>query len=118
MISPETIKHLLDYCTEIASTSDELLVKKDATKEEKIFWSLACLVEECGELTSEVRKKYKMTFSKKKVSEFREENLEDEYVDTLITLFILGKELWLENLDEAVRRKIKKNDERGYRVSE
>ena len=117
MISQKMVQELLDYCADIALKSGILTIKPDVTKEEKVFWSLACVMEECGELATEIRKKYKMTFSKKKADSFREQDLEDEYVDTLITLFILGEELWLENLDEAILRKIKKNDERGYRVS-
>jgi NTP pyrophosphatase (non-canonical NTP hydrolase) len=42
------------------------------------------------------------------------QDLEDEIVDVLITNLLLAKSCWIKNLDEAILRKIKKNNDRGY----
>jgi len=56
----------------------------------------------------------KMSFNQKKVDSFKKEDLEDELIDVLITNLLLSKACWIENLDEAIKRKIKKNNDRGY----
>ncbi len=41
-------------------------------------------------------------------------DLEDELVDVLITNLLLAKSVGISDLDEAIKRKIQKNNERGY----
>lgn len=115
MISLDTLKLLQVYISEINSKAKSLTTKENPTDDDIILWNLACLVEEVWELSAEVRKKLKLSFSKKKVEAYTHQDLEDEVVDVLITLSLLLKSLWIENLDQAVVRKIWKNDERGYR---
>lgn len=115
MISPDKLIVLKKYIADIFSKSKELTVKEWVSDDEMILGNLACLIEEVGELSAEVRKKLKMSFSKKKVDTFNIRNLEDEAIDVFITLWLLLESLWVDDLDEAITRKIKKNDDRWYR---
>ena len=114
MIKQEILNDLFKYSNYIDSDYEKLIVKKNSTKEEKILTNLACLTEEVGEVATEVRKMTKMSFNQKKVDSFEIQDLEDEIVDVLITNLLLAKSCWIKNLDEAILRKIKKNNDRGY----
>lgn len=115
MIKEEWLKVLIDYVHDIFPKSKQLTVKNNVTDDEIVLSNLACLIEEVWELSAEVRKKLKVSFSAKKVSTFEKENLEDEAVDCLITLLLLLESVWVKELDQAIHRKIKTNDNRGYR---
>ena len=115
MIKQETLKDFFKYLDYIDSNFEKLIIKKDVTKAEKILENLACLTEEVWEVSSEIRKMTKMSFSRKKVDSFKKEDLEDEIVDVLITNLLLAKACWIEKLDEAIARKVKKNNDRGYK---
>ena len=114
MITQEKIKYLFEYLEYINTNFDNLTVKDNISETEKILVWLACLTEEVWEVSSEVRKMTKMSFNQKKVDSFKKEDLEDEIIDVLITNLLLAKACWIENLDEAITRKIKKNNDRGY----
>ena len=114
MIKQETLKEFFEYLEYIDSNYEKLTIKENISKEEKILSNLACLIEEVGEVSTEVRKMTKLSFSQKKVDSFKKENLEDELIDVLITNLLLAKACWIKNLDEAITRKIKKNNDRGY----
>lgn len=114
MVKQETLKEFFKYLDYIDSNFEKLVIKKDVTKTEKILENLWCLAEEVWEVGSEVRKMTKMSFNQKKVDSFKIQDLEDEIVDVLITNLLLAKACWIENLDEAIARKIKKNNDRGY----
>ncbi len=114
MISQETLNTLLLYINDIDTTIIEKTVKKDPTKTELILWCVACLQEETGELASEVRKLTWMSFNQKKVDAFHPEDLHEEIIDVLIVLLLFARRLWIENLDEAIMKKIQKNNTRWY----
>ena len=114
MIKQETLKEFFKYLDYIDSDYEKLTVKKNISQEEKIMWNLACLTEEVWEVATEIRKMTKLSFSQKKVDSFKMQDLEDEIVDVLITNLLLAKACWIKNLDEAIARKIKKNNDRGY----
>ncbi len=114
MINQDTRSLLHNYVKNITHKSKELTIKDHPSNDEIILGNLACLLEECGEVSAELRKKLKMSFSKKKVENFTDEMLENELVDVLITWAILVKSLWIENLSEAIQRKIWINNKRGY----
>ena len=114
MIKQETLKEFFKYLDYIDSNFEKLIIKEDVTKTEKILENLWCLMEEVWEVSNEVRKMTKMSFNQKKVDSFKKEDLEDEIIDVLITNLLLAKACWIENLDEAITRKIKKNNDRGY----
>jgi len=114
MIEKETLEQLFNYLEDIDSNYEKLTVKKDISKTDKIFSNLSCLIEEVWEVSSEVRKLTKMSFNQKKVDSFDKKNLEDELIDVLITNLLLAKAVWITSLDEAIKRKIKKNNDRWY----
>jgi len=114
MIKQETLKEFFKYLDYIDLEYYNLTVKKNVTDEEKILTNLACLTEEVWEVSTEIRKMTKLSFSQKKVDSFKIQDLEDEIVDVLITNLLLAKACWIKNLDEAIARKIKKNNDRGY----
>ena len=114
MISTKTLSHLFEYLDFIDTNSKDLTIKRDVTETENILGSLACLTEEVWEVSDAIRKMTKFSFNQKKVDAFKIEDLEDELVDVLIVNLLLAKSCWIDNLDEAIRRKIKKNNDRGY----
>lgn len=114
MITEETLNQLFEYLEKIDSNYEKLTIKKDISKTEKILSNLSCLTEEVWEVSSEIRKLTKMSFSQKKVNSFDKKDLEDELIDVLITNLLLAKSVWTDNLDEAIKRKIKKNNDRWY----
>jgi len=114
MIANNILKDLFKYLDYIDSNFDNLIIKKDVTKTEKILENLWCLTEEVWEVSDEVRKLTKMSFNQKKVDSFKIEDLEDELVDVLITNLLLAKACWIKNLDKSIKRKIKKNNDRWY----
>ncbi len=114
MISPETLKYLSEYLEHISQNSKQLMVKENPTDEELILGNLSCLIEEVWEVSSEVRKYTKMGFNHKKVENFKKQDLEDEIIDVLISNLLLAKSVGFSDLDEAIKRKIQKNNERGY----
>ncbi len=114
MISPQTFEELFSYITKIDAATVQKTIKKDPSETELILSCLACLQEESGELASEVRKLTKMSFNQTKVDNFALEHLEEERVDILIVLLLLAKRLGIENFDEAILKKIGKNNARGY----
>ena len=107
----DTIKN---YIKDISHKAKSLTIKDNVSDDEIILANLACLTEETWELASEVRKHFKMSFSKKKVAAYTQEDLEDEAIDVLITLWLLLESIWIENLDDAILRKIWKNNDRWY----
>lgn len=114
MIKQETLKDFFKYLDYIDLNFEKLTVKNNISQEEKIMWNLACLAEEVWEVSTEIRKMTKLSFSQKKVNSFKKEDLEDEIIDVLITNLLLAKACWIEKLDDAISRKIKKNNDRGY----
>ena len=114
MIKKETLKDLFEYLNYIDLDYEKLTIKENISQEEKIMWNLACLTEEVWEVSTEIRKMTKLSFSQKKINSFKKEDLEDEIIDVLITNLLLAKACWIEKLDEAIPRKIKKNNDRGY----
>ncbi len=114
MIKSENLNFLFEYLKNIYSNYDKLTVKETLTNEEKIIANLTCLVEEVGEVSAEVRKMTKLSFNQKKVDSFKKEDLEDEIVDVLITALLLSKSCWINDLNDAIKRKVKKNNDRGY----
>lgn len=114
MISPPLLFRLIRYIDDIAHRTPGLTQKTNCTKTEYILTSLACLTEEVGEVATEVRKLTKCSFSQKKCDSFQMTDLEDEVVDVLITTLLLARSVGLDSLDEAIERKIRKNQERGY----
>lgn len=114
MISKEILDKLFKYITWNIENMEKLTLKKNLTKEEWILQNLACVIEEVWELSAEVRKMTKMSFSKTKCDNFKFEDLEEEIADVLITTLALAKTVWIDNLDEIIKRKIKKNNDRGY----
>lgn len=61
-----------------------------------------------------MRKYLKLIFSEKKLEWFTPRDIESEWVDVLITLLLCLKSIGTTTLDEAILKKIKKNNERGY----
>jgi NTP pyrophosphatase (non-canonical NTP hydrolase) len=114
MIDTETLSHLLSYVARISARTPDLLLKKSVTNTELVMNCLACLTEEVGEVSAEVRKSTRLSFSRKKCDAFEKSHLEDEIVDVLITTLLLAKSAGIDSLDEAVRRKIRANEDRGY----
>jgi len=114
MIRHETLKDFFKYLGYIDSNYEKLTIKNNPSKEEKIMAIFACLSEEVWEVSSEIKKMTKMSFNQKKIDSFKKEDLENEIIDVLITNLLLAKACWIENLDEAIVRKIKKNNDRGY----
>lgn len=114
MIKYESLEFLLKYLDFVDESFWKLIIKKDITETEKILENLWCLVEEVWEVSSEVRKMTKMTFNQKKADSFKIENLEDEIVDLLITTLLTAKACWIKDLNLAIERKIKKNNDRWY----
>lgn len=114
MINLETLNHLLTYINHIDENYEKLTIKKPLSKEEHILACLSCLIEETWETSAEIRKKLKLSFNQKKVDNFKNTDLEDELVDIFITFLLLCKSLDIKNLDEAIFRKIWKNNDRGY----
>ena len=55
-----------------------------------------------------------MGFNKSKIDGFEKTDMEDELIDVLIVLLLTAKSLWMDQLDEAILRKIEKNNKRGY----
>lgn len=68
-------------------------MKKDVTQTELILNALSCLVEETGELSSDIRKLTKLSFNQNKCDAFDPKNLEEECADVLITLLLVVKSL-------------------------
>ena len=114
MIKQETLKDFFEYLNYINLNYENLTIKTNLSKEENIMANLACLTEEVWEVSTEIRKMTKLSFSQKKIDSFKKEDLEDEIIDVLITNLLLAKACWIENLDKAVSRKIKKNNDRWY----
>lgn len=114
MISKEKLDELFKYISSNIENMEKLTLKKDLTKEEWILQNLACIIEEVWELSAEVRKFTKMSFNKTKCDNFKFEDLEEEIADVLITTFALAKTVWIENLDDIIKRKVKKNNDRWY----
>jgi len=114
MIKEKILEDFFKYLDYLDSNYENLTVKNNLSQEEKIMWNLACLTEEVWEVSTEVRKMTKLSFSHKKVNSFKKEDLEDEIVDVLITNLLLAKACWINNLNEAITRKIKKNNDRWY----
>jgi len=106
MIKQETLKDFFEYLNYINLNYENLTIKTNLSKEENIMANLACLTEEVWEVSTEI--------SQKKIDSFKKEDLEDEIIDVLITNLLLAKACWIENLDKAVSRKIKKNNDRWY----
>jgi NTP pyrophosphatase (non-canonical NTP hydrolase) len=105
---------LMEYIEEIHHLTPSLTVKKPLSQTEHILSALSCLTEEVGELSAEIRKQTKCSFSQKKVDAFSPEDLKDEACDVLITLLLLLKSLDIDDLWQALERKVQKNKDRGY----
>lgn len=114
MISIEVLEKLLQYINSIDETTVEKTVKENPTECELILSCLACLQEETGEVASEVRKLTAMSFNKEKVESFSQDMLNEELVDIIITVLLLTKRVGTDSLDEAIIKKIEKNNKRGY----
>lgn len=114
MISRQTWQELDKYLNRIYEETPSLVVKENVSNEEMLLASLTKLTEEVWELSSEVLKKTKMVFNKEKLASFSQEDLEEEVIDVLFTLILVAKRSGIINLDEAVKRKIEKNNKRGY----
>ena len=114
MISEKVLVNFSQYINYISENIRGLTIKENLTKEEIILENLACLIEEVWEVSAEIRKLTKLSFNKTKVESFNFNDLEEEIVDVLTTIFTLAKSVWVDNLDEAISRKIKKNNDRGY----
>lgn len=114
MISKEILNDLIKYIEFIDENTENLIAKENLSNEEKVLSCLSCLMEEVWETTSEIRKKLKLSFNKKKIENFKDSDLEEELWDILITFLLLCKSLKINNLDEIIQRKIKKNNDRWY----
>ena len=114
MISTNALEEFLQYIEYVYQNYDSLTIKENLSDEEKIIANLACLIEEVWEVSSELRKYTKLSFNKNKVDNFKKEDLEDEFVDVLITTFSLMKSVGIINMDNAIKRKIATNNVRGY----
>lgn len=114
MISQKVFEKLMNYVDYIDNYYEELTIKKPLSQEEKVLACMCCLTEEVGEAASEIRKKLKLSFSRKKVNEYSDEHLEEELGDILITFLSLCKSLKISNLDALIQKKIEKNNNRGY----
>lgn len=114
MISPEAFQVLVQYTKDIDERERDKLIKKDVTETELRLGSLAALLEEVGELGSEVRKQEKMCFNQKKIDAAKLEDVYLEAVDVLICTLLLLRKFPVDSLDEFIMKKIGKNDARGY----
>jgi NTP pyrophosphatase (non-canonical NTP hydrolase) len=79
-----------------------------------LYSAILSFVEEVWELVEAIRQYKRLSFNKKKVEEATLENIWLEAVDVLITLFLILKRLWINNLEDFLEKKIKLNKDRGY----
>lgn len=114
MITQKWIQDLMAYICLIRDQYDKLIIKCSMNDDEKLLSHLSCLTEEVWELAAEIRKYTKTSFSQKKVDAFKKEDLEDEIVDCLFYILYIAKDVWIENLDQLIERKIQKNKDRWY----
>ena len=113
MISQENIQHLLSYVDDLNDRYPEIL-GKPVSDNEKIMVNALSLSEESWELSDQIVRKLWFVFNKKKKENYTDEDLEDEAADVLICLLMLLRSLWVTDMNEAIKRKIKKNNDRGY----
>lgn len=114
LLSPEIYETLDHYLNDVHAQMSALILKKDPTDVELLLSTMICLQEECWELAAEIRKFTELSFNKKKVDNFKKENLLEEIADIYIILFTLCKQLGITSLDQAMLQKIQKNNKRGY----
>lgn len=82
------------------------------TKKEMILARMCKLSEEIGELSEQVLKT--LAFQRKeKMIDLKKEDLEDEFTDVLITLFLLS-EIMEVDLEKEMGRKVEKIKSRNY----
>lgn len=113
MLSNVKFQELIKYIDYIDENYDNF-VWRILSKEEKILASVLTMNEELWEFNDEIQRSVWLSFNKRKIAEYKKENLEDEAADTLISLLCLIKSVWIDNLDEIIQRKIEKNNKRGY----
>lgn len=113
MISKETLNELMSYLDQIDQSFEKIL-EKPLSKEQKVLANILTVNEEWWELSDEVKRTLGLAFNKEKNNNSSQENLEEEFVDTLIPLLLLMKSLWIKDLDDAIKRKILKNNKRWY----
>lgn len=115
MFSQKSLEGLYAYVQDIHDRERSLLIKQDVTETELRFGSLTALMEEVGELATEVRRQEKMCFNQKKVDMASKDLICMEAMDVLITTLLLLKKYAPEaNLDAYLSEKIGKNQSRGY----
>ncbi len=114
MISKKWFEQLVNYIDLIDQQYDDLSIRKNLNQTEKILATLSCYMEETWELSAEIRKSLKLSFSQKKVDAFQREDLEDEIFDNLFMILLLSKTLGINDLDTLIERKIQKNKDRWY----
>ena len=105
----ETIKYLEDI-----DNNYETILGKELSQKERILADILTVNEEWWELNDEIKRGLQLSFNKEKKANAKKENLEDEAVDVLMSLYLLMKSLGIDNLDAAVQRKISKNNKRWY----
>lgn len=114
MISSQVLIILDEYLNDISHNTKSLLKKEHVTDTELHASNLLSFVDESGEFVSEFRTCLKLVFSQKKIDWFEFSNLEEEGIDVLITLLLTLKWVGITSLDDAIMRKVKKNNDRGY----
>lgn len=70
------------------------------------------IIEEFGEFTGELLTYFRYQ-RKEKMKNFKFEKLEEEFVDLLLTVLILGEKLDID-IDKSLKLKMKKVEERNY----
>ena len=113
MISKDILEQVMQYIESIHIRYEGIIWEK-ISKKERIFADILTVNEEWWELNDEIKRSVGLSFNKEKRMNAKKENLEDEFVDVVLSLFLLWKSLWIDNLDEAVQRKIQKNNLRWY----
>jgi len=114
MLSQETLDYIVEYMNEVEPRYAEILEVDKVSHRDKILAQVLTLAEEYWELNDEIKRSLGLSFSKKKRDNFKQENLENEAADVLLSTLMLIKILWIENMDEVIRRKIGKNNNRWY----
>lgn len=113
MLSPEILKDLLSYVDDLNDRYPEIL-EKPVSDNEKIMVNALSLSEESWELSDQIVRKLWFKFNRDKHKNYTDQDLEDEAADVLICFLMLLRSLWITDMDEIIKRKIKINNKRGY----
>ncbi len=113
MISQKILQELLTYVDDLNNRYPEIL-DKPVTENEQIMVNALAFSEESWELSDQIVRKLWFVFNKQKQANYKDEDLEEEAADVLICYLMLIRSLWVTDMDEAIKRKILKNNKRGY----